>query len=46
MVKNELSKMNDWLVDHVTIPIKNYVNEAFLRLKNSRLGLHDCVKYA
>ena len=33
VVKGKLSKLHKWLDDHIPKPIKNAVNEAFLRLK-------------
>ena len=44
MVKSKLSKLHKWLDDHVPKPIKNSVEEAFLRLKNRILRLNDGVK--
>ena len=43
VVKSRLSKLHKWLDDHVPKPIKNAVDKAFLRLKNSilRLKFHD-----
>ena len=44
MVKSKLSKLHKWLDDHVPKPIKNAVDKAFLRLKNSILRLYDGAK--
>ena len=44
MVKSRLSKLHKWLDDHIPKPIKNAVDEAFIRLKNSILRLYDGVK--
>ena len=44
VVKNKLNEWYDWLVDHVPKLIKNAVGKAFLRAKNSILGLYDDVK--
>ena len=41
VVKSKLCKLRKWLDDHVPKPIKNAVDEAFLRLKNSILRLYD-----
>ena len=43
-VKIELNKWYKWLVDYVPKSIKNAVSKAFLRAKNSILGLHDGAK--
>ena len=45
-VRNKLNKRYDWLVDYVPKPIKNAVNKAFLRAKNSILWLYDGAKKA
>ena len=44
MVKSWLGKLHKWLDDHIAKPIKNAVDEVFLRLKNSILNLYDGVK--
>ena len=44
VVKNKLNEWHNWLDDHIPKPIKNAVDEAFLRLKNSILRLYDGVK--
>ena len=44
VVKSRLGKLHKWLDDHISIPIKNAVDEAFLRLKNSILRLYDRAK--
>ena len=44
VVKSKLCKLHKWLDDHVPKPIKNAVDEAFLRLKNSILRLYDGAK--
>ena len=44
VVKNKLNEWHNWLDDHIPKPFKNAVDEAFLRLKNSILRLHDGVK--
>ena len=44
VVKIELNKWYKWLVDYVPKSIKNAVSKAFLRTKNSILGLHDGAK--
>ena len=44
VVKNKLNEWHNWLDDHIPKPIKNAVDEAFLRFKNSILRLHDGVK--
>ena len=44
VVKSRLGKLHKWLDDHISIPIKNAVDEAFLRLKNSILRLFDRAK--
>ena len=44
VVKSKLSKLHKWLDNHVPKPIKNAFDEAFLRLKNSILGLYDGAK--
>ena len=44
VVKIELNKWYKWLVDYVPKSIKNAVSKAFLRAKNSILGLHDGAK--
>ena len=44
VVKNKLNEWHNWLDDHTPKPIKNVVDEAFLRLKNSILRLYDGVK--
>ena len=44
VVKNNLNEWHDWLVDYVPKPIKNVAGKAFLREKNSILGLYDGVK--
>ena len=44
VVKSKLCKLRKWLDDHVPKPIKNAVDEAFLRLKNSILRLYDGAK--
>ena len=44
VVKNKLNEWHDWLVDYVPKPIKNAAGKAFLRAKNSILGLYDGVK--
>ena len=44
MVKSRLSKLHKWLDDHIPKPIKNAVDEAFIRLKNSILRLYDGAK--
>ena len=41
VVKNE---WYNWLVDYVPKPIKNAAGKAFLKAKNSILGLYDDVK--
>ena len=43
-VKNSLNAGYDWLVNYVPKPIKNAVNKAFSRAKNSILGLYDGAK--
>ena len=44
VVKSRLSKLHKWLDDHIPKPIKNAVDEAFLRLKNSIMSLYDGAK--
>ena len=44
VVKNKLKKRYDWYVDYVPKPIKTAASKAFLRAKNSILGLYDGVK--
>ena len=44
VVKNKLNEWYDWLVDYVPKPIKSAVSIAFLRAKNSILGLYDGAK--
>ena len=44
VVKNKLNKWYDWLVDYVPKSIKNAVDKAFSRAKNSILGLYDGAK--
>ena len=44
VVKNKINEWHDWLVDYLPKPIKNAAGKAFLRGKNSILGLYDCVK--
>ena len=44
VVKNKLNEWYNWLVDYVPKPIKNAATKAFLRAKNSILGLYDSVK--
>ena len=44
VVKSKLCKLHKWLDDYVPKPIKNAVDEAFLRLKNSILRLYDGAK--
>ena len=44
VVKSRLSKLHKWLYDHTPKPIKNAVDKAFLRLKNSILRLYDGAK--
>ena len=44
VVKSKLCKLHKWLDDHVPKPIKNAIDEAFLRLKNSILRLYDGAK--
>ena len=44
VVKNKLNEWYDWLVDYIPKPITNAVSKAFLRAKNSILGLHDGAK--
>ena len=44
VVKNKLNDWHDWLVDYVPKPIKIAAGKAFLRAKNSILGLYDGVK--
>ena len=44
VVKNKLKKTYDWFVDYVPKPIKTAASKAFLRTKNSILGLYDGVK--
>ena len=41
VVKNRLNEWYDWLVDYVPKPIKIAVGKAFLKVKNSILGLYD-----
>ena len=43
-VKNKLKEWYEWLVHYVPKPIKNTAGKAFLRAKNSILGLHDGAK--
>ena len=44
VVKNKLNEWYNWLVDYVPKPIKNAAGKAFLKAKNSILGLYDDVK--
>ena len=44
VLKGRLSKLHKWLDDHVPKPIKNAVDKAFLRLKNTILRLYDGAK--
>ena len=44
VVKSKLNKLHKWLDDHVPKPIKNAVDEAFLRLTNIILRLYDGAK--
>ena len=44
VVKNKLNECHDCLVDYVPKPIKNAAGKAFLRAKNSKLGLYDGAK--
>ena len=44
VVKSRLGILHKWLDDHISIPIKNAVDEAFLWLKNSILRLYDRAK--
>ena len=41
VIRNRLSKLHKWLDDYIPKPIKNAVDEAFLRFKNSTLRLYD-----
>ena len=46
VVQNKLNNWHDWFYDYLPKPIKNAAIKAFLRAKNSILGLHDGVKKA
>ena len=43
-MKNKLNEWYDWLVDYVLKPIKNAAGKAFLKAKDSILGLYYGVK--
>ena len=44
VVKNKLNECHDCLADYIPKPIKNAAGKAFLRAKNSILGLYDGAK--
>ena len=44
VIKSKLNEWHDWLVNYVPKPIKNDASKAFLRAKNSILGLYDGVQ--
>ena len=44
VVKNKLNEWYNWLVNYVQKPMKNAAGKAFLKAKNSILGLYDDVK--